>query len=679
MRYKHDTLLPANAFRARGSVVGGRSLRLHGGDGMDSGIDWEAIRQAEEAAEQDRLMREGALWQASQGRMRLLEEYNRVKALEEASMRAAAARAEQDAINARNAYAAEQYRIEQARLQQEAERLAEQQRQAAAAYQAQQAAAAAEQQRQAQALQAQQAAAALAEQQRQQALAEQQRQAAAQQAAAQPPANQNSSSRNDMAITFDIESDNDSGARYLVSSDKKFRIEVIPTESGKYVARMGASGDSGADQYSPEFSIADLERQVKIAESVPFGTGMGPALGYAYETQNSEGNPFRRFDAQGNLTEFVDRHGKWQPVSVFKPAGIDFNPMTGQIEAQYKSPDSTVVRFGGFEPNKYREDQGGVLGEGGWANIGKLVLAGVSAGLAAPAMAAIQGATGLGTIASGALYGGLTGAASGALGGGAQGALQGGLLGAAGGGAMAALGGGGAEAFPVEAPSADFTGMSYADLNSLGVGEFQPFAGGDVGLGSGYITQFNPDGTFTTLAGAPDYSYTADAGAEAGEVVAEEFDPNARVLTAEEAENLMRYNILPADMQTPAVYDWLETPKALLGGEYGGLIKGGLTLGALAAANALKPQQETQTTGGGLTAAQLQALVSTMPSMIDQYAAQAQQGLAGMGQTGQGYTPAMGQAIAQLFPTFSLPTTGPFYGAGRFGEGYAPNAPIIKV
>lgn len=443
MRYKHDTLLPANAFRARGSVVGGRSLRLHGGDGMDSGTDWEAIRQAEEAAEQDRLMREGALWQASQGRMRLLEEYNRVKAAEEASMRAAAARAEQDAINARNAYAAEQYRIEQARLQQEAERLAEQQRQAAAA---------SEQQRQAQALQAQQAAAALAEQQRQQALAEQQRQAAAQQAAAQPPANQNSSSRNDMAITFDIESDNDSGARYLVSSDKKFRIEVIPTESGKYVARMGASGDSGADQYSPEFSIADLERQVKIAESVPFGTAMGPALGYSYETQNSEGNPFRRFDAQGNLTEFVDRHGKWQPVSVFKPAGIDFNPMTGQIEAQYKSPDSTVVRFGGFEPNKYREDQGGVLGEGGWGNIGKLVLAGVSAGLAAPAMAAIQGATGLGTIASGAIYGGLTGAAGGALSGGAQGALQGGLLGAAGGGAMAALGGGGAQGFPVEAP-----------------------------------------------------------------------------------------------------------------------------------------------------------------------------------------------------------------------------------
>lgn len=427
----------------------------------------------------------------------------------------------------------------------------------------------------------------------------------------------------------------------------------------------------------------EYNRKTDIKNAVPFGTGFGQALGYDYGIQNAYGDVYQKFDAQGNLTEYLDKNGNWVKTSVIKPSRIEIdeggNPVT-----YYKHPDFDQTEFTAdrkYAPmmSPYREDQGGFLGEGGWQNIGKLVLAGVSAGLAAPAMAAIQGATGLGTIASGALYGGLTGAASGALGGGAQGALQGGLLGAAGGGAMAALGGGGAEAFPVEAPSADFTGMSYADLNSLGVGEFQPFAGGDVGLGSGYITQFNPDGTFTTLAGAPDYSYTADAGAEAGEVVAEEFDPNARVLTAEEAENLMRYNILPADMQTPAVYDWLETPKALLGGEYGGLIKGGLTLGALAAANALKPQQETQTTGGGLTAAQLQALVSTMPSMIDQYAAQAQQGLAGMGQTGQGYTPAMGQAIAQLFPTFSLPTTGPFYGAGRFGEGYAPTAPIIKV
>jgi len=63
--------------------------------------------------------------------------------------------------------------------------------------------------------------------------------------------------------------------------------------------------------------------------------------------------------------------------------------------------------------------------------------------------------------------------------------------------------------------------------------------------------------------------------------------------------------------------------------------------------------------------------------MIDLYSEQAQQ--AGAGSMNQGYTPAVSQAIAQLFPTFSLPTQGPFYGAGRFGEGYAPNAPIIQT
>jgi hypothetical protein len=115
----------------------------------------------------------------------------------------------------------------------------------------------------------------------------------------------------------------------------------------------------------------------------------------------------------------------------------------------------------------------------------------------------------------------------------------------------------------------------------------------------------------------------------------------------------------------------------LLSGSTGDLIKGGLALGGLAVADALKPDQPATTAGGSLTAAQLQALVDAMPSMIGQYSAQAQQ--AGTGQMGQGYTPAVRQAIAQLFPTFSLPTQGPFYGAGRFGEGYAPNAPIIKV
>jgi hypothetical protein len=113
-----------------------------------------------------------------------------------------------------------------------------------------------------------------------------------------------------------------------------------------------------------------------------------------------------------------------------------------------------------------------------------------------------------------------------------------------------------------------------------------------------------------------------------------------------------------------------------LAGPYGSLIKGGLTLGGLAAANALKPQVDSASGSSGLTSAELQALVAAMPSMIGQYTSQAQQ--AGMGLSGGGYNQGVNQALANLFPGFSLPTQGPFYGAGRFGENYNP-APMTTL
>lgn len=477
---------------------------------------------------------------------------------------------------------------------------------------------------------------------------------------------------------------------YALVDPKGNRIAaVMPTYDdygniSGYAADISTSGgEAGGSSSFVPIDLAAINARAAQGEKA-FGTGMGPALGYEYAMKNAYGDEFRRFDAEGNLKEFLDKDGKWQAASTFKPTGLVFNPTTGNLETAYRSPNSpreNITESTATTVNPYKEDQGGFLGEGGWQNLAKLALTGLSAGFAAPAMAALQGA-GLGTIASGALYGGLTGAAGGAITGGGEGALTGGLLGAAGGGAMAALGGGGADAFPVEPPNANFTGLETGDFGTWGVGEFQPYAGGDVGLGSGYVTQFNPDGSYVTLAGAPDYTYSVDAAepdVDVSSVETEEFDPNARILTLEEAENLMRYNILPADMQTPAVYDWLETPKNLLSGEYGGIIKGGLTIGALAAANALKPQQDEDMVGGGLTSEQLKALVDAMPSMIDQYVANAQNVPPGTGANYTGYNPGTPQGLAELFPTFALPTEGPFYGAGRFGQGYAPNAPIIKV
>jgi hypothetical protein len=115
----------------------------------------------------------------------------------------------------------------------------------------------------------------------------------------------------------------------------------------------------------------------------------------------------------------------------------------------------------------------------------------------------------------------------------------------------------------------------------------------------------------------------------------------------------------------------------VLAGPYGSLIKGGLTLGGLAAASALKPKTDTSGAGGaGMSAEELNAVVALMPSMVGQYTSQVGQG--GMGLPTGGYNPSMDTSMANLFPGFTLPTQGPFYGAGRFGENYNP-APMTTL
>lgn len=115
-----------------------------------------------------------------------------------------------------------------------------------------------------------------------------------------------------------------------------------------------------------------------------------------------------------------------------------------------------------------------------------------------------------------------------------------------------------------------------------------------------------------------------------------------------------------------------------LGALFGGLgssslLQGGLALGGLAALNALAPKQGS--TGGGsapagLSSEQLKAIVSTMPSAMGNYMSMAGNPYG----YGGGTIDSANVNLANLFPSFSLPTTGPFYGAGRFGDAYAPVA-----
>jgi hypothetical protein len=119
---------------------------------------------------------------------------------------------------------------------------------------------------------------------------------------------------------------------------------------------------------------------------------------------------------------------------------------------------------------------------------------------------------------------------------------------------------------------------------------------------------------------------------------------------------------------------WLAAIEAALpAGAMGSLVKGGLTLGGLAALSALAPKQGG---GGGtsttpsLSADQLKAIVSSMPSAMGNYISMAGNPFG----YGGGTIDSANANLANLFPGFSLPTTGPYFGAGRFGDAYAPQA-----
>lgn len=415
-------------------------------------------------------------------------------------------------------------------------------------------------------------------------------------------------------------------------------------------------------------------RQADLVKDTPFGLGVGKALGYPYELKNKDGEVFQRYDAQGNLTQFRDRHhDKWINSSDVKPIGAVYNNEDGYVtQYQYKNKDLGIdntftamsnpragISLAPFmEP--YSKDTSGFLGEGGWENVAKLALAAASAGFAAPALAGIQGATGLGAIASGALYGGATGAVGGLLGGdGLQGALKGGALGAIGGGLSAGLGGaGGAESFPVDAgglsAASDLGG--YAGTGGMSAAEAAAFM--DFGI-------LPADLQIPALSGLTDVQATALM--ESGILPPEMQTPALGGLTDAQASALMESGVLPAELQVPAQGSILDTISEMMpGGLTGDLIKGGLTLGGLAAAQALAPKPSSASTS--LSAQELADMVAKMPSAMQQYLSNA------------GQSAPSPQSFVELFPGFSLPTTGPYFGAGRFGDYYAPtpasNTPI---
>jgi hypothetical protein len=235
---------------------------------------------------------------------------------------------------------------------------------------------------------------------------------------------------------------------------------VVQDESGQYVANIigSSGGESGGSNYTGAvIDIPALIDQQESANKRAFGTGFGQNVGYEYGLKNSEGNLFQKYDAQGNLIEYLDRDGVWQKASDVKPIGTKFNPLTGELDTVYSYSSANYGEnpyiTGQYVPgmSKFHEDQGGFLGEGGWSRMAGLVAAGLTAGVAGGAFAgagiggagaAVPGsAAAIGTAAT---KGALTSlAVSGLQGASPQEMLKSGVVGAVSAGVGNAIGGAG--------------------------------------------------------------------------------------------------------------------------------------------------------------------------------------------------------------------------------------------
>lgn len=448
-------------------------------------------------------------------------------------------------------------------------------------------------------------------------------------------------------------------------SDMAF-IEGRDYPVGGNAANNYLGGRAAMPNAGYNYPAGSLNANIAGLSKLPFGAGMGQATGKPYELKNADGEPYRRFDAKGNLTEFVDRlTGKWAKASDVKPVGTAFDPLAGTLVTQYEyggNKFAPTEGSGGLAKaafmDPYSKDTGGFLGEGGAAKLATLV----AAGFAPYALPYLATTAGLGAVGAGALYGAGTGGVTGLLSGQSpQEILKRAAIGGALGGVGGYLSGGGfgdiAEAFNVADPNA----LTPSQLDSLfGSGTFSDLEAANF-MGS----TLSDSGAARLLGG--ELSDLGLAAQSLGYTTAEDainagfMDANG-VTTPLGVERLTQLGA-----PTAGEGSFVDKIKSILPGG-SSLLQGGLALGGLAAASALAPKPSAPSKGP--SASDIQKIVSQMPSAMQNYL--------NMASNAYGYgggTPYSANAnLTQLFPGFSLPTAGPFYGAGRFGDAYAPQA-----
>jgi len=169
-------------------------------------------------------------------------------------------------------------------------------------------------------------------------------------------------------------------------------VPVVEDQNGQYVANIIGSGSGesgGSNTIGATVDPTAIAQQEEAAKEKPYGAGEGQALGYEYGIKNAYGDVYKKYDAQGNLTEFLDKDGKFQKASDVKPTGTRFNAQTGQLDTVYSYGGRSDIVGNSYVPgmSPYKEDQAGWLGEGGWSRVGGLVAAALTAGAYAGALA----------------------------------------------------------------------------------------------------------------------------------------------------------------------------------------------------------------------------------------------------------------------------------------------------
>lgn len=276
--------------------------------------------------------------------------------------------------------------------------------------------------------------------------------------------------------------------------------QIQQTQRAAEQAAVDTAIKSGTEYVSP--GNAEEIRQANLVKDTPFGVGMGQAIGRPYELLNADGEPYKRFDARGNLTEFVDRlTGKWAKASDVKPVGSVFDDIANKFITEYE--------YGGrkYTPNEgsgglakaafmdpYSKDTGGFFGEGGLGKIATLVAAGF-----APYALPYLATAGLGAAGAAGVYGGLTTVGKGLLEGKSfEDSLVDGLKS----GAISAFTAGVLSGLPTDAAAGlgeEFGDIINAGASEEGIGKFLDAVKESGGQFTGDVSNAGSDMTFDEL------------------------------------------------------------------------------------------------------------------------------------------------------------------------------------